>query len=681
MSRLEPHELESAEAALDSWQQVEEFLSNLHELARAPVEADEFYRQLLAGCVATLAARGGAIWEPSLSGKWQLRQQTNSTEFLKNEESEHLRILQQAASVARPQVVLPKRVGVPADTVFLLGAVHDTARPIEVPQRPLVMVELFLRSGCSPAVQHGWEEFLAAVCQVAAEFHLHDQLRTLRDEQASHDEVLKLVRRIQAGSNLTELTYNITNEGRGFLGVDRLSVVLKRGANWKMQAASGTDRIESRADAVKQLQHLAQVTAQWSEPIDYSDASDVEVAVDLPNAVGEVLQVYLDSTHVRRLVAVPIQFRTEDNPDSREAKKSECRAVLIAEDFGTTSNQLLRSRVVELADLCEPALQQGIRLDRFPVRTTLAWANRWHELWERWGISRLGLAATVIALALAALVFVKADFEIEAPATLVPAVEQDIFATANGTVSDIMVEHGDQVDKGDVLCVLDDPQLSLDRERVRGEIATVRKRLEAIAVSRTDRQAREEPRTDRLPLSAESRQLELQLASLEEQAAILERREEALTLRSPMDGIVLTLDVQHLLRTRPVERGQVLFTVADTNSGWQLKTRVPQDQIGHVLAAESKTESPLPVRFKLAGDAEQVYQGHVTKICETAVLDTENLAGELPDIQVEVAVDAANLPAARPGMEAKVRMLCGKESLGYVWLHDVWDNVYGWLAF
>ncbi|QEG36796.1 efflux RND transporter periplasmic adaptor subunit [Bythopirellula goksoeyrii] len=681
MSRLEPHELEAHKSAPDSWQQVEEFLAKLHELARAPVEVDEFYRQLLAGCVAILAAQGGAIWEPALKGKWKLRQRTNSSDFLKNADNDHQQLLQQGASADGPRVVLPVGDEFPSDTVLLLGAVHESTNDAEVSHRPQAIIELFLRSGCSPAVQQGWEEFLAAVCQIATDFHLHEQLRTLRTEQASHGEVLSLVRRLQAGSNLNELTYFIANEGCRYLGVDRLSVLLNRSGKWKLQAASGAERFDTRADAVKQLQELAEVTAKWRDPIDYSDSSDVERDGELPSAVGEVLQKYLDSTHARRLVAVPIQLRTAESLDAHKKSHSECRAVLIAEDFGSTSDQLLRSRVVELADLCEPALQQRIRLDRFPVRTTLAWTNRWHNLWETWGISRLALAATAIALALAALVFVKTDFEIEAPATLTPLVEQDVFATANGTVKEILVYHGDQVAKGDVLCVLDDPQLALDSERVRGEIATVRKRLEAIAVSRTDRQAREEPRTDRLPLSAEAKQLELRLASLIEQAAILERREQALTLRSPLTGMVLTLDVQHLLRTRPVERGQVLFTVADTHSGWQLKARVPQDQIGYVLAAEGRTDVPLPVRFKLAGDSDEVYRGHVAEICEIAVFDPEKLAEELPDIQVDIAVNEEKLPAARPGMEAKVRLLCGKESLGYVWLHDVWDNLYSWMAF
>ncbi len=250
----------------------------------------------------------------------------------------------------------------------------------------------------------------------------------------------------------------------------------------------------------------------------------------------------------------------------------------------------------------------------------------------------------------------------------------------------MQVAHGDQVEAGDVLALIHDPELMLDAERVQGEIETVRKRIEAIAIARTARIVREDTAQQRQPLSADGQQLEKKLASLMRQREILAARRESLTLRSPITGMVLTLDVQNLLRERPVERGQVLFTVADTSSGWRLLAEVDQRSFGHVLAAQELAaqkngESGLPLRFRLAGDEQGVYAGHVESVTETAVLDTASLEGEAPAIQVKVAVDEQELPAARPGMTAQVRFDCGSRSLGYVWLHDVWETVYAWVVF
>ncbi len=654
-----------------SWQEVEDFLTSLHEFARAPIEPGDFYRQLIEGCVKTLAATGGVVWQPDLHGRWQVLDAINLAAVVASDDASHAahqQLLQQTSLTEHPRVLLPGHNN-PTQTVIAIGAV-----PANDAARPQALVELFMRAGCGPDVQHGWEEFLAAVILTAEEFHLRHELRTLRGEQTTHADVLALLRQIHRGATLQEVAYTIANEGSNFLGVDRLSVLLRRGRDWQLLAASGVERLEPRADAVKELQSLAAVTSHWGEPLDYIEGNE---SSELPAAVAEALQQHIDHSHARRLVAVPLNFR-QDNAAAQNSH--ETITVLIAENF-SGGDFLTRQRVVELAHLCEPALQQAAEWNRWPIRTAAHWTKSATRLWEKWGVSRLALAGAAVVAVLLALIFVPSDFEIEAPATLMPRIVQDVFASTNGTVREIKVQHGEQVQTGAVLAVLDDSELDLETERVRGELATVRKRLEAIAVARTDRQALEEPTPDRLPLSAEAKQLEFRQASLLQQAKILGHRRESLTLRSPIGGTVLTLDVQNLLRTRPVERGQVLFTVADTNSGWNLETRVPQDRIGHVIAAEQNSDEPLAVRFRLAGDLKHTYAGHVAEIAETAVLDIAKLVEGLPEVHVDVSVDETSLPTARPQMAATVRINCGRRSLGYVWLHDAWDNIYSWLAF
>ena len=400
---------------------------------------------------------------------------------------------------------------------------------------------------------------------------------------------------------------------------------------------------------------------------------------DLPPTLAETIQRHVDESQARRLVVVPIQTseeRTDDAPVIRRPL-----AALVAEQFTSDEGEFSQQRVLELAAICEPSLRQVSQLDRFPMRASLRWADRWEWLRDRWGLSRFAATVATLLLIAATLVLVKVDYEVEAPATLRPRIERDIFATTDGKVADVRIAHGDQVAAGDVLAVLHDPQLLLDRQRVDGEIATSRKRLEAIAVARTDRQVREESNNEKLPLSAEAEQLEKRLTSLEAQREILDRRREALTLKSPIDGTVLTLDVQNLLRTRPVERGQILFTVAETSAGWRLSAEVPQDRIGQIVAAQQAGDERLPVRFKLAGENDQIYSGQIDSISTAAVLDTDGLDQDSPTFEVQVAIDQGQQLLARPGMSAQARIHCGRRSLGYVWLHDIWETVYSWLVF
>jgi len=386
----------------------------------------------------------------------------------------------------------------------------------------------------------------------------------------------------------------------------------------------------------------------------------------------------VDQSQARRLVMVPFALESEMEGPSRPRRAA---AMLVAEQFTSEQGHFSRQRVLELAQLCKPALRQAVQLDRFPMRSCLKWAHRWTEVQTRWGVTKLAAASGAALALLLALVLVKIDFEVEAPATLKPAVERDIFASTDGKMLEVRITHGEQVAAGQVLALLDDPQLALDTERVVGEIATTQKRLEAIAVARTDRQVREEVGDGKLPLSAEAEQLKKWLTSLQSQQEILGRRGEALTLRSPIAGTVLTLDVQNLLRTRPVERGQVLFTVANTTAGWQLLAHLPQDRLGQVVEAQRKGEAPLASRFRLAGETAKIYQGHVESISTAAVLDTGALDQESPPFEIKIAVDESELPLARPGMNAKVRIFCGRRSLGYVWLHAIGETALSWWAF
>ena len=665
------------------WQQLEKFVDQLHQLTRKPIARADFYRQLLDGSVSTLAAVGGAIWLPAAQGGMELCYHINFDQLIEPEDSiaqtAHQELLQFARGSDAPQLIPPRSgskeaIKNPTDAVLLLGAV-----PAKAGGMPPIIVELFMRSGSSPATERGWQEYLDTICHVAADFHTFDELRALQAEHGLHKQSLELLRRIHRSPDLKQTAFEIANEGRRFVDGDRLSVVRRHGKKWQLVSASGVDRVDARGDTTRQLEQLATRIASWDEPLDYNGM----VSGELPSELTELLEHYIDHSQARRIVAVPLTLNTMERDSSHTRQKHRLPEwVLIAELFSTQSKEFSCQRVVELAALCEPALRQSTWLDRFPLRTTLRWADRWDRWTKSWGLTRRRFIAGAVVALILALIGVQTDFEIEAPATLVPTVERDVFASTNGTLQKVEVQHGIEVQEGDVLAVLEDLGLDLEFERVQGEIATVRKRLEAIAVARTDRQAREEEPTGRLPLSAEAQQLEKQLASLLKQHEILKTQQDALILRSPIAGKIITLDAQNLLRARPVERGQVLFTVANISAGWQLKVDVSQDCIGHVLEAQRKTQpAKLPVRFRLMGEIDQTFHGYLESVSATTVHADRDLESDPRAVQAIVHVDEERLPAARPGMSAQVRFSCGRRSLGYVWLHDIWNTVYSWWVF
>lgn len=674
---------EKEATAADPWHQLEKLVDRMHELARSPIAVAEFYRQLLDGCVTMLAADGGAVWQRTDTGRWTTLHQIRLAATLGAEGTEgndtsnaHEELLDRLAKHEEVILLPPESGGDdglenPTRATILAGSV-----PAE--SGSTVVIELLLPPGCSPDVQQGWQELLETVRQIAADYHAWDDYRRLRAEQTFHSHSLALLRRVHGRADLRATAFEVANEGCRLLEADRLSVLVRRGKRWQLLAVSGADHVDPRADTAKSLRNIAEWSARWGDPIDYMENESLN---DLPDSLAELMAAHVDQSQARRVVAVPLEFTAPESELNRNNRKKSPTAVLIAEQFQSEAESLSRERIVELAHLCQPALQQAMRLDRFGLRGILRWSDRLAEAgWLR-SLSKTLVIGGVIAALIAALVLVETDFEIEASARLVPLVEQDIFAAADGTVRTIHIEHGDTVETGDLLATLDDPQLVLDLQRVRGEIDTTHKRLEAIAVARTDRQVRENEQKESLTLSAEAEQLQQKLQSLERQEEILLGRQQALEIRSPIAGTILTLDVQDLLATRPVARGQVLFTVADSSAGWKLMADVPQDRIGHVLEAAANSNEDLGIRYRISGDVDHTYNGQLAEIKEVAVLDTTDLGQEQPAIQAEISLIDDVPAAARPGMTAEVRIHCGQRSLGYVWLHDVWETVYRWVVF
>lgn len=651
-----------------SWDHLERAIERLHAAAREPIGVREFYRLVVDEAVTTLDAAGGAAWRPGAGGRPELICQKLPDDGFEHDWS------------ARLSTIKTQLTGGAAG-LFDHDAEHETlACAVNQPTgvgdsaAPVAVLELLLPRGASPPVRQGWLDFVAALVDVAADFHARDELRRLRGASALRGQAVELIRRVSAARSLTGAAFAAVNEGRRLLECDRVSVFVRRGGQLRLLATSGVDRVTRDTDFARNSERLAGEIAAWGEPVEHSTSVDDE-SPDLPPPLAMALEAHIDHAHARELGGVPLRFAERD----ATTEVARFDAVVIAERF--VPGPSLRASLTEFGELCAPALARSAQLERFPVGAALRWSERLARLRAPAQLSKALVIAALVAGVFAALVFVPATLRVEAPARLATAVEREVFATASGAVSEVRVTHGQHVAQGDELIVLSDPELELKLQEVRGEMAATQQRLDALAVTRTDRTLREESAEDRLPMAAEQLQLDERLASLQRQEELLAARQEALTLRSPCSGEVLTRDVQSLLAARPVERGQALLTIADASSGWELHADVPQRQIGHVVAASESQDAPVAVSFRLASDVQATHSGHLSSISAAAPLDADGLRDEPAPVEVRIAVDGPPPAAARPGMAAQVSIDCGRRSLGYVWLHDVAATLYRWATF
>jgi multidrug efflux pump subunit AcrA (membrane-fusion protein) len=543
-----------------------------------------------------------------------------------------------------------------------------------------------LRADASPATYRGCEQFLTAVSELAADFHAFHELRNLREGDAYRDELLQLGRDAHVQLNLAETAYAVANEGRRLVGCDRLSVLLARGRRCRPLATSGVSRIERRSGAARRLAGLAELVRRTDEAAYYAEGH----GDGLP-PVAEAMEQLAEESHARQIAAIPLRWPSKsDQFDGDNAKqpgnlsrRRQPLFVIIAEQFD--ARPMNRDRLAEMGEVCSTALYNAWEFDRLP----LSWLLRplaavKHQVTAH--LPRTVIVLAALAAAVTALVKVPAEFNVEATGRLEPIVRRDVFAPRSGLIEELLVAHGDDVKKGDEMARMRDPQLDLELKRVGGELETAQRQLDAVRATRTNRAIRDTNPTDAYRLSAEERELQQRLENLRRELELLRREREALVVTAPIAGRMLTWDVSNRLAARPVERGEVLFSVADLADKWQLELDVPDDRIGYVLAAQQAIQTDLPVRFRLSSDDREKHEGHIAEVCQTANVDESANAAPSPKVLVKVALDKLNLSYAarrelRPGVSARAQIACGQRPVGYVWFHDVWDAIVEWIQF
>jgi multidrug efflux pump subunit AcrA (membrane-fusion protein) len=221
--------------------------------------------------------------------------------------------------------------------------------------------------------------------------------------------------------------------------------------------------------------------------------------------------------------------------------------------------------------------------------------------------------------------------------------------------------------------------LDLEFRRVEGEIQTAQKRLAAIEAARLENSPDGQDGSRRYhQWTAEEEEVKELLASLQRQYQILEQQRAELTVRSPIDGKVMTWEIQELLESRPVARGEVLMSVADVGGPWTLELEVPDDQIGHVLRAQEGQNARLDVSWMLAAEPGTPYQGRVESVALAAEPGTHAANSDGPKVRVTVRVDDPGLSHVRPGTSVMGKIHCGRRAVGYVWFREAWETIQKW---
>lgn len=293
------------------------------------------------------------------------------------------------------------------------------------------------------------------------------------------------------------------------------------------------------------------------------------------------------------------------------------------------------------------ALAPVIELQRAAEQGVLARA--WRQTGRALGLvtdssyPAVKLGAAVLALLLLVLAFVPAPYRVSAQALVEGSVQRSAVAPFEGYLREAPARAGDQVKAGQVLAVLDDKDLKLERVRWESELEqALRKEREAMAKAN---------RVDQQQAAAQANQARAQLDLV---LAKLDR----VQVTAPFDAVVVKGDLSQLLGS-PLELGKVLFELAPLDS-WRVILKVDERDIGQVaLGARGEL-----VLASLPGSS---WPFTVKKLTPISVAeDGRNF------FRVEAAL-GDQAPKLSPNMEGVAKVEAGRRSLLWIWTHPLVD--------
>ncbi|APW37321.1 hypothetical protein RD110_09050 [Rhodoferax koreense] len=248
---------------------------------------------------------------------------------------------------------------------------------------------------------------------------------------------------------------------------------------------------------------------------------------------------------------------------------------------------------------------------------------------------KLGLLALALLVAAAALVPVPQ--RVMAHALIEGEVQRAAVAPFAGYVRQAMARAGDAVSAGQLLAVLDDKDLRLERLRLESELeVSLRKEREAIAAGN-----RVETRLAAAQSSSTRAQLDLVLEKL-----------ERVRIVAPYAGVIIKGDLSQQIGA-PVEQGKVLFEVAPLDN-WRVVLEVDERDTALVQTGQTG-------RIVLTTLPGQAFDFSVRRITAVATAkDGRNY------FRVEAKLTQPD-PRLRPGLEGVAKVDAGESSALMVW--------------
>jgi RND family efflux transporter MFP subunit len=275
-----------------------------------------------------------------------------------------------------------------------------------------------------------------------------------------------------------------------------------------------------------------------------------------------------------------------------------------------------------------------------PCLTGAIKGNRDNSIKSKWSLQQK--ITTGVATLLLLLLLLPVPYRLIADAVVKPEITRFVVSRYDGMLLKALVRSGDQVHKGQEMARLDSRETEITLASVQAEREKAKKlRDQATALGKT----------------AAAQVAHLDTLRYTQQVTRLQERLNHMTVICPVDGIVLTGDLQRA-EGSPVSRGQTLFEVAPL-SHMEVEVAIAEEDI-------SKIQKNTMVNVRFDAYPDESWQNQLTRIEPRAqIRENRNIfLGILQFSNLEHKL--------RPGMRGKAKIHVGMKSLGWIIFHKPW---------
>jgi hypothetical protein len=318
------------------------------------------------------------------------------------------------------------------------------------------------------------------------------------------------------------------------------------------------------------------------------------------------------------------------------------------------AHQPFRERDLEffraVTALAGPALENKFRIDRpLPLQIRDAASGQLRHLA---GPGFYGRKLTLSALlALVCLLGVlKGDYRLSADTALEGSIRRAIVVPFDGFIDQAPARAGDLVEKGALLCVLDDRDLRLERLSKGSRLRQLERQFQE-ALSEHDR--------------AQSKIIRAQFEQAQAELDLVEARLSRTRLTAPFAGLVVSGDLSQRLGSA-VEQGDALFEITPLD-GYRLILKVDERRIADVAVGQKGT-------LVLPSLPEREFHFTVSNITPIAKAEEGRnyfrVEGDLAEVDARL----------RPGMEGVAKIFIDRRLLVSIWTRDMleWLQLLAW---